>query len=89
MRIPVKAAKEFAEKHEKDQVIVVSWSKKDNKTWVTTYGNTQEDCDQAAQAGNHMKRELLNWPESHCVAEPSRVKNLKNKLLWLKNLGEG
>lgn len=83
--IPIKAAKEFAEKYDKDQVIMLSWSRKDGLTWVTTYGKSIEDCDQASQGGNWLKKNLLNWPDSKCVAEPNRVKKLKEEIKKLKN----
>jgi hypothetical protein len=83
-KIPVKAAKEFADKYKKDQVIITCWSKKDQKTWVTTYGKTEIDCDQACQCGNFFKKNCLNWPESYCVAEPDRVKKLKSKIKELE-----
>ena len=78
-KVPVSAAKEFADKYEKDQVILISWENETQTTWVTTYGKTAEDCDQAAQGGNWLKKELFNWPESHCVAEPHRLKKLKKE----------
>ena len=72
-RIPIKAAKEFAKTYEKDQVIILCWDKQTNTTWVTTYGKSPEDCQQAADGGNEIKRQL-NWPEKDCDAVPSRTK---------------
>ena len=83
-KIPIKAGKQFAEKYKKDQVIILSWSRGDNMTWVTTYGRTIEDCDQAAQAGKKLKKDFLGWPESACLAEPSRVKRLRTEIKKLK-----
>ncbi len=77
-RIPIKEAREFAKKYDKDQVIIFSFSRGDGKTWVTTYGNTLEDCDQAARGANIIKKRW-EWPEELCNEEPSRVKKLKNK----------
>lgn len=82
--IPVKAAKEFAEKLDKDQVIIVAYSNKKDRTYVTTYGKTETDCDQACQAGNWLKSNMLEWPYSDCLIEPSRVRNLKSKIKKLK-----
>jgi hypothetical protein len=48
-----------------------------------TYGKTLEDCDQAAQGGNKIKK-TLGWPEELCSAEPSRVKKLKKEIEELK-----
>lgn len=75
-RIPIKAAREFAKNYDKDQVIILAWDRETNSTWVTTYGKSLEDCDQAAQGGNEIKR-LLNWPEEKCNDVPTRVKNKK------------
>lgn len=72
-RIPIKTAKEFANKFEKDQVIILSWDKATGTTWVTTYGKTKEDCIQAAKGGNRIKK-MLSWPEELCNAKPSRLK---------------
>ena len=73
-RIPIKAAKEFASKYKKDQVIILSWDEETNSTWVTTYGKTIKDCEQAAKGGNEIKR-LLKWPEEKCNEVPNRLKN--------------
>lgn len=54
-RIPIKAAKEFANQYDKDQVIILCWDKETNSTWVTTYGKSKADCEQAAEGGNEIK----------------------------------
>lgn len=69
--IPISAARDFAQKFDKDQVIVLSFSKVDGKTWVTTYGKTQEDCEQAAAGGNKLKK-AMGWPDDLCQAKPAR-----------------
>jgi hypothetical protein len=81
--IPIKSAREIAKDFDKDQVIIVAWSKQTGTTFVTTYGRTAEDCDQAAQGGNIVKK-ALGWPESLCNAEPSRIKRLKKENQELK-----
>lgn len=70
-KIPIKAAKEVADKFDKDQVIILSFDKENNTTTVTTYGKTVYDCGQAALAGNEIKR-LLHWPEELCNDKPNR-----------------
>ena len=72
-RIPITAAKRIAEEYGKDQVIIVTWDKATGTTWVTTYGKTVEECAQAADGGNRVKR-ALGWPESLCNAKPARTK---------------
>lgn len=74
--VPVTAAKRIAKEFDKDQVIVVTWDAAHGKTHVTTYGKTVEECAQAAEGGNLVKR-ALGWPESLCDAAPPRVKRLK------------
>ena len=81
--IPIRAAKVVAEKYEKDQVIIATWDKVHNKTHITTYGKTVEDCDQAAQGGNVIKK-ALGWPENMCKEEPSRVTKIKAEITSLK-----
>ena len=81
-RIPVKAAKEVANNYDKDQVILLCFGRGDGKTWVTTYGKTVVDCDQAAQAGNWLKEHFLHW-EDH-VDEPKRVTRMKKEIKELK-----
>ena len=83
--IPIKAAKKIADDYEKDQVIMICWSAKYQRTWVTTYGKTDIDCDQACQAGNWLKKNMLNWPDAECKIEPSRVKNLQKKIKKLQD----
>ena len=80
-RIPIKVAKDIANKHDLRQVILVAWDGK--LTHVVTYGKTIEECDQAAVGGNLVKR-ALGWPESMCKEEPSRVKKLKEEIKKLK-----
>lgn len=71
LQIPIRAAKQIAVEFRKDQVIILAFSKQDGKTWVTTYGRTVEDCRQAAEGGNKLKR-VMGWPEELCNAKPSR-----------------
>lgn len=72
-KIPIAAVKRFAREYDKDQVIVLCFSKKDGKTWVSTYGKTLDDCRQAAEGGNKLKR-ALGWPDELCHAKPARAK---------------
>ena len=80
-RIPISVAKKVAEEIDCRQVIVLAWDGK--LTHVITYGKTVEDCDQAAQGGNKIKK-ILGWPEDLQAEEPSRVKRLKNEIETLK-----
>jgi hypothetical protein len=69
--IPIEVAKRIAEEFDKDQVIIVTWDKTYGKTHVTTYGKTLEECHQAANGGNMVKR-ALGWPDKLCQAKPDR-----------------
>ena len=73
-KIPISAAKEIANKFDQDPVILVTFSKKTGLTHVVTYGKTKEECIQAAQGGNIIKRDVLKWPAEECVAAPARSK---------------
>lgn len=72
-KIPISAAKRIADEYDKDQVIIVTWDKLTGTTWVTTYGKTLEECSQAAEGGNRVKR-ALGWPDTLCHAKPARTK---------------
>jgi len=50
--------------------------------FVATYGKTIEQCDEAARAGNWIKKQL-GW-KKFIDTEPSRVKALKNKIKELE-----
>jgi hypothetical protein len=67
-----------------DQVLVFAWNRKTGTQHVTTWGRSAEDCDQIAQGGNHVKHELLGWPQSKACAEPHRVKLLKARIKELE-----
>src|ERR1043166_9750175 len=79
-RIPISAAKQVAKEQGCRQVIIMAWD--GETTHCVTYGTTVEDCDQAAQGGNKIKK-ALGWPES-LMAEPSRVKALKARIKELE-----
>lgn len=70
-RIPIKAAKTLAEKYDLDQVIITAWD--GERMHVVTYGRSLEDCKQAAQGGNFVKK-ALGFPEELCNEVPSRVR---------------
>lgn len=76
-RIPISAAKRIAADHDLRQVILFAWDGK--ASHIVTYGKSVEDCAEAADLGNKMKRGL-GWPESLQSAEPSRVKKLRATL---------
>lgn len=76
-RIPIKKAKDIATELGYTQVIITAFDKDTGITSVCTYGKSQEDCVQAAEGGNFVKK-ALGWPETALNAKPSRlVKNEK------------
>ncbi len=85
-RIPTTTAKAVSEKHsDVTQVILLAWD--GERTHVVTWGKSVEDCAQAADGGNSVKR-LFKWPEELCKTEPSRVKKLKDRIAELEQLVE-
>lgn len=73
LRIPIAAAKEFAKKYGKDQVIILCYDNETETQWITTYGKTIKDCELAARSGNNLKR-FMRWPEGLCHDTPARLK---------------
>jgi hypothetical protein len=78
--LPVSIAKKVADDNNLKQVIILGWD--GETTHVITYGQTINDCDQAAQGGNKLKR-VLGWPES-LNANPPRVESLLKKIAALE-----
>lgn len=72
-RIPVSDAKRIADAHGYDQVVIWAWDKRSGNQHVTTYGRSVPDCEQAAIAGNNVKR-AAGWPESECKSVPARAR---------------
>jgi hypothetical protein len=76
VHIPISAAKQVAKDQGLKQVILAAWD--GELTHIVTYGVSVEDCDQAAQGGDRIKK-ALGWPDdANCL--PSRVKALKAEL---------
>lgn len=73
-RIPIKAAKDIADKYNQNEVILVTFDAMTGLTHVVTYGKTLFDCQSAAVGGNRLKREFLKWPDELCHDVPARMK---------------
>ena len=71
-RIPIQDAKEIAVRRGCRQVILLAWD--GERTHVVTYGKSIEDCDQAAQGGEAMKK-VMGWP--NWESRPRRVEKLR------------
>ncbi len=80
-RLPIQDAKELAHKRGLRQIILLAWD--GERSHVVTYGKSIEDCDQAAQGGEKMKK-LMGWP--NWEASPSRVKKLTAALEPFANI---
>ncbi len=80
-RIPIRAAKSIAREFDCRQVILAVWD--GERTHIITYGQSLDDCDQAAHGGNFIKN-ALGWPASLCQTEPSRVQRLKRRIRELE-----
>lgn len=72
MKIPIKAVKEFAEKHDLNMCVV--FGQGNRAQHVITWGKTIEECSWAADLGNKMKQGL-GW-NKHLDSQPARVKKL-------------
>lgn len=58
-RIPIKAAKEVAEKHDLKQVLLIGWD--GELVHIVTYGKTKEDCALAAKAQEFWKGHIKEF----------------------------
>jgi len=72
-RIPISDAKVLGKKLGYSQVIIMAFDKNTGVTSVCTWGDSVEDCVQAAQGGNFIKK-TLGWPDDLCNAKPRRQK---------------
>lgn len=72
-KIPIEAAKRIANDYEYPEVVIFAYDPPSRNQHVTTYGKTVEQCKDAAQAGNYLKK-ALGWPDELCHAKPSRGK---------------
>jgi len=87
LRIPIKTAKDVAKKYRYDQVIILALNNEKNVQHVTTFGKSTVDADQASQSQgrNYIKRKFLGWPANDCLAEPTRVRKLREKIKEMKD----
>lgn len=72
-RIPIRVARDISKEFDLSQVVLVAFDKKTGTTHVVTYGQTLDDCAQAAQGGNFVKK-ALGWPDDMRHDQPARVK---------------
>jgi hypothetical protein len=80
-KIPITAAKAIANNYGYTQVIIHAFDGETGIQSVATFGKTLDDCKNAADGGNVIKR-LMGWPEEMCHAVPARrTKKPKNDAL--------
>ena len=84
LRIPIKTAKSIAKKYGYDQVIIWAQNNSEHIQHVTTFGKTVVDADQACQGGIYIKRKFLGWPANECLAEPTRVRKMRERIIELE-----
>jgi len=71
--IPIEELKNLGKKYGKDIMVLVSWDKLTNSTWVTTSGVSMKECEYAADLGNRIKLDILKWPEELCNEKSKRT----------------
>jgi hypothetical protein len=73
-RIPIKAAREVAQRFDQDQVILITFGARPPRTHVVTFGKTLTDKAMAARFGNKLKRSW-GWTEDLCCSVPAAVRH--------------
>jgi hypothetical protein len=79
--ISIDEARTLANAHGMRQLIVISWD--GDLQYVTTYGQSLEDCDQAAMGGDKLK-EVLGWTNVR-PSFPKRVEKFRDALKKLSD----
>ena len=72
--IPILEAKAISKKYNYPEVVIFAYDPETKNQHVTTFGQSQAQCEDAARAGNHLKR-ALGWPERLCHAKPVKQKS--------------
>ena len=62
--IPISDAKQIAQEHGYDQVIIVARSVGEGEH-VTTYGRDKANCDVAARIGDFLKHKIMGWAKEN------------------------
>jgi hypothetical protein len=53
--------------------VIFAYDPVSGRQHVTTYGQTVAQCEDAAKAGNFLKK-ALGWPAEQCEAKPARAR---------------
>lgn len=70
--ITIEMAKFISRKTEYPEIIIMGYDPVSGQQHVTTYGETKEQCLDAAKAGNFIKK-ACGWPDELCHAKPRRM----------------
>jgi len=73
----LKSAAKFAKKHKKDQVIIVSFSRKKQTTYITSCGKTFQDRHEIAQFKNFLINEITNRKNAAMQAQQENTEKAK------------
>ncbi len=71
--IPISAAKAISKESGYAEVVIFAYDPVTGRQHVTTYGQTVAQCEDAAKAGNFLKK-ALGWPEEQTHAKPARAR---------------
>lgn len=72
LEIKIEDAKKLAKDLGYTEIVIYGYDKDSGIEYVTTYGISKEDSNNAADKGNEIKR-LMGWSEEHCHAKPKRT----------------
>jgi hypothetical protein len=75
--IPISEAKRISQIFDAPEVVIFGYDPKTGRQHMTTYGKTLAQCEDAAKAGNFLKK-ALGWPEELCTTKPARQKRKEN-----------
>lgn len=72
LKIKIEEAKRLALELGYSEIIIYGYDENSGIEHVTTYGITKDNCKNAANKGNKIKR-TLGWSEEYCNAKPTKT----------------
>lgn len=69
MAIPISVAQSISRQFGIPEIVIFAYDPTTGTQHVVTYGETEAQASDAAEAGNFIKR-AMGWPESLCNATP-------------------
>jgi hypothetical protein len=70
--IPIEAAKNISKNFEYPEIVIFAYDPVTGYQHVTTYGETVDQSNDAARAGNFLKK-ALGWPDELCQAKSTKT----------------